>query len=1430
MKLPNTLARQGGRATLLGALLCLLLPGRLLAQCTQLVWNDEFNNAALDTTKWKVITGDGCPGVCGWGNAELENYRAQNIATTGGNLVISTRFETTTAPSGNTYQYSSGKLQSKLPGKSQLQTFKYGRIEARMQLPSAGGVWPAFWMLADPGNWPYTGEIDIMEAKHKNPTSMTGTAIGNAGGGNPYFNSRTYSAGVDLSQGFHVYALEWGPDVLRFYVDGNLYNTVTPQTTPNGSFPFNDNKFYILLNAAVGGPGSGYTGYIQPTPADYPTQTLVDYVRVYSGTYNYAIIGDGQVFPNEQYKNYRIDPVAGGSYTWTVPAGATIVSGQGTNVVTVNWGTTGGSVGVAVAVNGCTTGSYTKAVTIGPAMQLEKVYDDFESNRLLTYAGTGTLTQAVANPGSAAPNTSAKVGKYVRAASQQYDVLNVKNLAIANANDFVAGRKKLYVDVYSTAPVGSKVSMQFENSNVTTATNYPSGRHSAYHAFTTVQNRWETLEFDYEQTIDAGTSIFAINNVALLFESGLYSGDTFYFDNVRVLTQPAPPTVATTVLENYDGTSSLSVDAANTNGTYSAAVANPSATGANTSAHAAKYVRNSTQTYDVLFFNATPAGTVITDAGKFKDQTYQLQLDLYTDAPVGTSVRITLQNKALAAGTNSYPAGRNSTYVVNTTKQNAWETLTLVFDTAPDAGTANVAIDQLAVLFAGNTNTGNTYYLDNIRIAKHVADPTYSAGTTFEDYEATHNLTYLSSDGTYSPTIANPSATAPNTSAHIAKYARKATATYDVLSFGTAAIKDGSAYVAGTKALALDVYTSAPVGTVISWQLESSAASTPGNYPAGRHSIYQAVVQKTNAWHTLTFTYASSPDASTADASVDRAVFLFAPNSSTGDVYYIDNLRSLSKNGAANAAPAVSLTSPAAGATFTAPASITVSANASDSDGTITKVDFYQGSTLLNSDTSSPYSYAWTGVAAGTYSLTARATDNAGAVTTSSAVSVTVNAPANAAPTVSLTSPANNASATAPASITLSANAADSDGTVAKVDFYQGTTLLNSDTSSPYSYAWTGVAAGTYAITAKATDNSGNVTTSAAVSVTVTAAPTTTNLALNKPTYTSSTENAGTPGSAAVDGDASSTRWSSAFADPQWIYVDLGASYNVSRVKLTWEAAYGKDYLVQTSADASTWTTIKTVSGNSTLVNDMTGLSGTGRYVRLYGTARAVINGASYGYSLYELEVYGTAASGGGTGGVCTGTVASGDYSYEVSTASGTVTWKFIPLAPIAGSTMALIYIRAGASGGYAGYQMAASGSNFTFSQAQASGTALSFYFTYRVGTGTSERNSSATPHSYTAGTSCNARLSAPLATKTAGTVAGEAYPNPVASQLTVELRGPLAHTLLLRDVRGAVVREVTTEAGRTSTTLDVSKLSGGIYLLTIQSDEGQEIRRIVKE
>ena len=129
------------------------------------------------------------------------------------------------------------------------------------------------------------------------------------------------------------------------------------------------------------------------------------------------------------------------------------------------------------------------------------------------------------------------------------------------------------------------------------------------------------------------------------------------------------------------------------------------------------------------------------------------------------------------------------------------------------------------------------------------------------------------------------------------------------------------------------------------------------------------------------------------------------------------------------------------------------------------------------------------------------------------------------------------------------------------------------------------------------------------------------NLALFKTAVCSSTESAAYPAANAFDGDMT-TRWSSAFSDPQYIYVDLGASYNLCEVVLYWEAAYATGFHIDLSNDASTWTTVATITGNTSTTNTIS-ISGTARYVRMYGTARAT----GYGYSLYEFQVYGTAPS-----------------------------------------------------------------------------------------------------------------------------------------------------------------------------------------------------------
>ncbi len=185
-----------------------------------------------------------------------------------------------------------------------------------------------------------------------------------------------------------------------------------------------------------------------------------------------------------------------------------------------------------------------------------------------------------------------------------------------------------------------------------------------------------------------------------------------------------------------------------------------------------------------------------------------------------------------------------------------------------------------------------------------------------------------------------------------------------------------------------------------------------------------------------------------------------------------------------NSPPVVTLAQPANGASFTAPASISLAATASDADGTVGKVEFFIGTTKLGEDATAPYSFAWSGVGTGTYTLTARATDDLGYTSTSSPSTVTVVA-ANKPPTAAITSPTDGTIFPWKPTITITATASDPDGSVSKVEFLDGTTVLAQKTTAPYSYTWRNVPSGSHVLRVRATDNTGLATTSAPVGITV---------------------------------------------------------------------------------------------------------------------------------------------------------------------------------------------------------------------------------------------------------------------------------------------------------------------------------------------------------
>ena len=242
-----------------------------------LVWSDEFNDpdgSSPDTSKWTYDTGGS-----GWGNHELEYYtqRTQNAQIKGGNLVITAQKEIYTGPDGVTRNYTSARLKTQ-----GLFSQAYGRFEARIRIPAGQGMWPAFWALGDnfsSVDWPKCGEIDIMENIGKEP----GTVHGSLHGPSTYGSSSNLTApfrlpaGQNFADDFHLYAIEWEPGTIRFYVDTHLYATFAASQWPAGGPWSFDHPFFLILNLAVGGDWPG-------SPDDrtvLPQQMLVDYVRIY---------------------------------------------------------------------------------------------------------------------------------------------------------------------------------------------------------------------------------------------------------------------------------------------------------------------------------------------------------------------------------------------------------------------------------------------------------------------------------------------------------------------------------------------------------------------------------------------------------------------------------------------------------------------------------------------------------------------------------------------------------------------------------------------------------------------------------------------------------------------------------------------------------------------------------------------------------------------------------------------------------------------------------------------------------------------------------------------------------------------------------------------------------------------------------------------
>jgi len=267
----------------------------------KLAWSDEFEGSAIDPAKWDFDLGNGFYNyganvwISGWGNGELETYTRDpsNAFVKDGLLHIRAAKE-----SRDGCGYSSARLKTRKRDGSALFNARYGRFEFRVRMPAGKGLWPALWLLPQDevyGSWAASGEIDILETRGHEPDRVTGALhYGSRWPANTFTSAFYILPEGGRIDAFHLYALEWEPGVIRWFVDGHLYadrsfwwscskeagdKGVAPKQDADLNpwpAPF-DRPFYLIMNLAVGGQFGGNPD----TSTVFPAEMQVDYVRVY---------------------------------------------------------------------------------------------------------------------------------------------------------------------------------------------------------------------------------------------------------------------------------------------------------------------------------------------------------------------------------------------------------------------------------------------------------------------------------------------------------------------------------------------------------------------------------------------------------------------------------------------------------------------------------------------------------------------------------------------------------------------------------------------------------------------------------------------------------------------------------------------------------------------------------------------------------------------------------------------------------------------------------------------------------------------------------------------------------------------------------------------------------------------------------------------
>lgn len=1195
--------------------LCVLLAGWSMSLNAQtLVWSDEFNQPRVDAEKWTNEVGGS-----GFGNGELQYYTSgeSNVfigsrtnPTDTGYLVIEARRENYGVPPENR-QFTSGRIVTS--GKF---NFKYGTIEARIKLPNLeDGLWPAFWMLGanyPTVGWPRSGEIDILEAGFlqdwqnnvANKTShstvhwfqdnfqeLDPNAPGNGWYGNASASNKTTIAG-NFYDAFHTFKMVWTPEHIYGYVDNvHFYTFDIPANDPNIT-EFSSNPYYIIMNLAVG--GGNFVGITDPAQitAPMPAQMQVDYVRVYSNE-------DTETF---QAKNLPRQTGTFGVYTENTPVTASL----GANPTIEVWNNLTAS--ASAAFEGSNRLSFTAnpgdwfGLGIPTGEANIKNMQNFIDGKLHFHMKTtsnwpfsiGIISTA---NGNAQGGTQAKTVRLDPAGANQYGLVRdgqwhevaIPLSAFGNV-EFRSINNMFYI--VGDAP-SSPVSFAIDNIYWKDGTKVTpqNGDFVLYSDTRTGVEKFETGAdgnfFVWDATLlpQATTPAEGSNALSFTHNNKGWFGAAFTPNDVYNLTAYRNANARLVFSLKTNDTSTpfwIGMKSGTRDGAGQKWIAfEPGQTPYN-------FVRNGTWQ------------TVSIPMSHFYGEVDLMEVtQLLQVLGTGNISNIAIDNIYFTGGTTADPDG-NVAPVVNAGPD---RTVTLPASTVTITGSASDTDGTISGYAWTRVSGPNTPTFSGASTATLTASGLVQ-GTYIFRLTATDNNSATASDEV---TVTVNGNAAPVADAGADKTVNLPTNSVVLNGSGT----DSNGTITGYQ------WTQRSGPSTAALAGANTANLTASNLIAGNYVFRLTVTDNGGAtgFDDVNVNVSSSPNPNLAlnrPVTVSSTENAGTPASGAVDANLATRWSSAFSDPQSiyvdlGATYSITRVRVAWEAAYGRDYQIQVSTNAT-SWSTIKTVT---GNTSLTND--------HTGLTgSGRYVRiygTARATAYGYSIYELEVYGSGSNAAptANAGPDRSITLPTN--------SIVLSGSGADTDGTITG---YAWTRISGPNTpamsgTSTATLNAGGLIAGTYVFRLTVTDNGGR-TASDDVTVVVSSAPT--NLALNKPVTVSSTEGGAFPGSAAVDGNTG-TRWSSQFSDPQHIVVNLGASYSINRIKITWEAAYGRDYLLQTSSNGTSWTTIKTITGNSTLVNDHTGLTGTGQYVRIQGNARGTV----YGYSIFELEVYGTSAT-----------------------------------------------------------------------------------------------------------------------------------------------------------------------------------------------------------